>query len=403
MKSLETIQRKIVSVLTPELAGEFKQMRMRHALWDAGAVADNADQGPRARTDLPPSLPLERTRVYTGTSDAGSYNHQAQLARFNGRYYYAFTNSARDEFGPGQRTMVAESEDARGWRPPVCVAPGDVEAGIFHETAGLYADAERMVLYVMTKHRTGGKEVHTPQMLRYIDPGVRIDAYVTDDGRGWTCRPGLVEAEDAWMFEAPRLTHAGMLLVAGSLDGTPVAFRWQPETPDSEPEIVHMPKPDASASLFDGEGSWYQLDSGEIIMFWRDGGASERLYVTSSDDGGATWAKPLISDFPDSMSRVYAGRLSDGRFFLIGNSFAELLNRKHLMLTLSDDGLKFNRTFRLLDDPTAQRAFGLLKCDGYQYPFALVEEDRLIVGYSVNKEDMECVIVPYSLLAAGAD
>ena len=50
-------------------------------------------------------------------------------------------------------------------------------------------------------------------------------------------------------------------------------------------------------------------------------------------------------------------------------------------------------------NPTSRRAFGVLKCDGYQYPFGLVEEERLLVGYSVNKEDMECVSVPYAMLS----
>ena len=399
MSDLDVRRTEWVSVLTPELAAEFKRMRLRYALWEAGCVAFDADQGPRSRKDLPGRLPVERCRVRTGMGEAGTYHHQAQIATFKGRYYYAFTSSPRDEFGAGQRTMIARSDDARAWSDAVCVAPADVEAGMFRETAGLYADGEQMVLYVMTKHRTGGKETYEPKMLRYIDPGVRIDAWVTTDAQNWTERPGLVASDDAWMFEAPRLTRDGTLLVAGSIDGFPVAYRWRPEDPACPPEIVRMPKPDPEASLFDGEGSWYQLDDGKIIMFWRDGGCSGRLYVTTSDDDGASWTQPLVTDFPDSVSRVYAGRLPDGRFFIVGNAFAKLFDRHHLMLTLSDDGLKFSRTFIVVDDPTAQRAFGLLKCNGFQYPFALVEDDRLLIGYSANKEDMECVSVPYAWLA----
>lgn len=399
MGELDICEKQCVSVLTPELAEELNRMRRRYALWETGCIAYEADQGPQSREDLPPKLPVRRCRVRTGEGDAGTYNHQAQIAKFKGEYYYAFTNGVRDEFGPGQRTMVSSSKDGYHWRGAVCAAPADIDKGMFHETAGLYADEEQMVLYVMTKTRTGGKETHTPLMLGYFEPGVKIDAWTTTDGENWTLNEGIVESKDAWMFEAPRPTRDGTLLSAGSIDGFPMAFRWSLKDPACAPEIVEMAKPDPDASLFDGEGSWYQLDSGKIVMFWRDGACSERLYVTSSDDNGALWAKPLITDYPDSVSRVYAGRLPDGRFFLIGNAFAKLFDRKHLMISLSDDGLKFNRTFRLLDDPTSQRAFGLLKCDGYQYPFALVEEERLLVGYSVNKEDMECVSIPYTMLA----
>ena len=62
-------------------------------------------------------------------------------------------------------------------------------------------------------------------------------------------------------------------------------------------------------------------------------------------------------------------------------------------LLLSDDGYVFNEVYLLVDDPTSQRLVGLLKEDGYQYPCCLPEADRLLVGYSVNKEDMECGIV----------
>ena len=51
------------------------------------------------------------------------------------------------------------------------------------------------------------------------------------------------------------------------------------------------------------------------------------------------------------------------------------------------------RPLSQLTEPTAQRAAGLLKVHGYQYPCCLVEPDRLLVGFSINKEDIECGIV----------
>ena len=154
-----------------------------------------------------------------------------------------------------------------------------------------------------------------------------------------------------------------------------------------------MPHTDPSLNLWDGQGSWYQLPSGRIMMLWRENAASERLAFTASDDGGYTWMKPMLTDIPDSMSRVHAGRLSDGRYYLVGNTWPKLLDRTHLMLSISGDGQVFSKIYTLVDDPTTQRAVGLLKADGYQYPCCLAEKDRLIVGYSVNKEDIEVGIV----------
>jgi hypothetical protein len=93
------------------------------------------------------------------------------------------------------------------------------------------------------------------------------------------------------------------------------------------------------------------------------------------------------------MSRVHAGRLADGRHYLCNNAFPTLLDRRHLMLLLSTDGLTFDKAYVLVDDPTSQRLKGMLKADGYQYPCCLPEDDRLLVAYSVNKEDIECGVV----------
>ena len=52
-----------------------------------------------------------------------------------------------------------------------------------------------------------------------------------------------------------------------------------------------------------------------------------------------------------------------------------------------------DQLYIVVDDPTSQRLAGLLKEDGYQYPCCLVDGDKLLIGYSVNKEDIECGII----------
>ena len=64
-----------------------------------------------------------------------------------------------------------------------------------------------------------------------------------------------------------------------------------------------------------------------------------------------------------------------------------------------NDGVMFNRMFSLLEEPTKQRAFGLLKANGYQYPVAIEVDGRLLIAYSVNKEDIECGLVPLKVLS----
>ena len=102
---------------------------------------------------------------------------------------------------------------------------------------------------------------------------------------------------------------------------------------------------------------------------------------------------PLLSDIPDSMSRLYAGRLSDGRFYLVNNAIPTLLDRRPLMLLLSDDGIQFNEVLMINDSPTEMRRKGLLEINGHQYPCCLVDGDRLFVAYDANKEDLMCEVI----------
>lgn len=58
------------------------------------------------------------------------------------------------------------------------------------------------------------------------------------------------------------------------------------------------------------------------------------------------------------------------------------------MLSLSDDGIHWDRAFDVRDSCPPLRYPGKAKGPGYQYPGALVVGSELIVSYSVNKEDI---------------
>ena len=49
----------------------------------------------------------------------------------------------------------------------------------------------------------------------------------------------------------------------------------------------------------------------------------------------------------------------------------------------------------LHDEPIRRRIEGGHREDGYQYPNTIVEENRMFVIYSVNKEDVEAAVVNF--------
>ncbi|MCK5732653.1 MAG: exo-alpha-sialidase, partial [Candidatus Latescibacteria bacterium] len=137
-------------------------------------------------------------------------------------------------------------------------------------------------------------------------------------------------------------------------------------------------------------------DEGRIYMWQRDGSLSCKLGISWSDDEGDTWSEMYRTDFPNTYSRAFAGRLTDGRYFIVGNNYTNFLDRNSLLVALSDDGLTFDRQYTLRTGRTTRRIEGRHKEDGYHYPNCLVDGDKLLVIHSVNKEDIEVCIADMS-------
>jgi hypothetical protein len=110
---------------------------MKYALHEAGCTITEHDQGPRAAPGLFPSPPIERRRIHTGANDVGSFSHNAQLAEFKNRFYLVWSTGQRDEAFPGQRIMIASSDDGRQWSPARTLVAGDADAGLLQRAFGL--------------------------------------------------------------------------------------------------------------------------------------------------------------------------------------------------------------------------------------------------------------------------
>jgi hypothetical protein len=136
------------------------------------------------------------------------------------------------------------------------------------------------------------------------------------------------------------------------------------------------------------QGTWYQTDDGRIWMYQRDDTLSGYLGLTVSDDEGETWSPLMQTDFPNTFSRAYAGRFGDGRFYICGNNYNRFLDRMTLLIAVSDDGRVFDRQYELVTGSTTRRINGRHKEDGFHYPNCYTDADKLIITFSINKEDI---------------
>lgn len=119
-------------------------------------------------------------------------------------------------------------------------------------------------------------------------------------------------------------------------------------------------------------------DGSRITMFCRtDINVLPVMYV--SDDYGETWSRPLLYDVPVSDSKIYAGTLSDGRNYWIGNIGG---NRQKLCLLVTKPGEKRFTAGCLLQDGASEQFPGSGR--QWSYPVAFEDRQTLYVIYTAS-------------------
>lgn len=399
--------RKMIDVLTPELKQKVMEYYMIYQFQLSGCTRGDNFEG----QGIIPVCEIQRYSIFKTSTELGTYNHHQNIVKWKGQYWCGWDNCMVNEEWPGQRTFIAYSEDGKKWSDRILVADGNEDTGMLRNLGGLYAKGDTLFAFIQEKWnlvhaKNPGMSIHDNAKTSY-----RNDIWATKDGQNWEMvKEDYVDTQ--WMFENPRLTNEGRLMGPTSdHKGRPGVLLWPGDDPLEEPEMIMQPwngtdaqdmqeyfKGHDEGRFVYGEATWYTDDDNRIWMYWRDESASGYLGVTISEDGGKSWTEIMRSNFPDSMSRTYAGRLSDGRFYQVGNSTRVLMDRNFFAISLSNDGAKFNKMYQLIAEPDQQRFAGHLKCHGYQYPSCLVDGDNLFIVYSVNKEDIECGIVDLTKL-----
>jgi hypothetical protein len=388
---MNIITRHIAEVLAPELTDKLGEFQHYMGLGIAGYqdVVEWHGVVPEGWAYFP-QIQAKRSRVYTGRADTFAYSHHQGICKFQDYYVAAWSNGFAHEDAPGQEPHYSWSTDAESWMPNHTIVHTDPTQGVVRNLAGLYADDQYLYAFV---GYTMPYAVARPGMTSIQTRSMRLDLYRTKDLENWDEYLGITD--DIYLFEGPRLTREGKLLCCGihqSNYDEAIMLIW-----DDPTDLTVHPRRIMVSGMAEGirpeQGTWYQTDDGRIWMWQRDGGHLTRLALTWSDDGGKTWSPMVSTNFPNTYSRARAGRLRDGRCYIIGNNFNQYLNRCYMHIALSDDGANFDRMYTLLQGPTRRRIPGRHKENGYHYPNSIVDGDKLLVVYSVNKEDIEVAVV----------
>lgn len=135
------------------------------------------------------------------------------------------------------------------------------------------------------------------------------------------------------------------------------------------------------------DGTW-------VIL--RDNLSNPGRYYAAAARAGETYPPAVLTNLYGDVMPA-AGELPDGRVWILGNS----RGRYDFFLTLSDDGVTFDRTWLVRHinerwvDGFAKPARG-----GPQYPSVLTIGDALWVFYSIGKEQIGATRIPFASLPA---
>lgn len=123
------------------------------------------------------------------------------------------------------------------------------------------------------------------------------------------------------------------------------------------------------------EPIWYALPDRNLVALFRDNSGSQSLFRAFSTDNGRTWSTPVQTDFPDARSKLFAFRLSDGRYALVSN--ANPRKRDPLTLALSPDGLIYNQLYYVVGGRHVD------------YPHMMEHGGFLYIAHSGGKQSVE--------------
>ena len=327
--------------------------------------------------------------IFRATEGTDHYANGVVMTAFQGKLYCMWQSSPKDE--DTDDTWVAystSSDEGKTWSKPVALAVPS--ATDYCTSGGWLVNGNTLTAYIDLWQKG-------------LEPRSGRTYYMTStDGCTWSqlqpvrmadgsSMQGVLE-QDPYRLNDGRLVGAahfmpGLHVCPVYTDNPTGVSGWRKARFEAE---------DKGKTSREIEPSQYVRPDGTLVMLFRDQSSSFRKLASYSSDRGASFTKPVLTDYIDGRTKQCAGNLSDGTAFMVSCPSGSKA-RWPLVLQLSKDGKTFDKTItlRTKDELPLRRYEGRYKTLGYSYPKAFVWGNKLYIGYSVNKEDVACTIVQF--------
>jgi len=363
----------LVLLLTAALLGAAEPFQ----LWDDSVSLPTAAEAPMLQ-----NVQFSRIKQREPEVDGFNWLHGVAIVRHKGTLFTSWGHNKGQEntlteIIQGRRSF----DDGRTWEPVELISAGSDRHGVSH---GSFL-SHHGTLWAFCGRFTG------------FHQGTATEAFVLDEAANrWGSR-GIVAADGFWpMAEPVRMENLNWIMAGICVgEGNPAAVAVSRGDDFTRLDVVRIPPPEG-VSMW-GESA-VLVDGAEVLNIARYGGKAVAL-VSVSRDFGRTWDLMRESNLPMATSKPYAGVLSTGQRYLIGNTTAGCGHRRDpLTIAVTRPGEKrFSKVWVIrrgqqagFDDPPGTKL---------AYPYAAEYDGKLCVVYSVghlpaNQNSAELAVIP---------
>lgn len=312
--------------------------------------------------------------THDGRVDPLPFLHDVTMAALDHTIFEAWYNSTSAEICGSSLIRGRYSRDGGAtWSEPFCVV-GEAGQGETHFVpADFFTHNNR--LYSLVTTMTGKNMTVNLQLYRQRTDPMEPWECLGKVSEGFICNTPPQQMENgcyivgAWMPKKEKTPAFPVVLIS---DGQEIQHPWRcvflfdplhPLAPRIRcPEITVLPQ------------------GHRLTAFVRnDEGPS---YVFESDDLGESWSEPMVNTAPIGNSKIFTGRLSDGRPYAVYNQEMGYFIRSLLVLAVGDPHSgRMNRVYRLFSNYGEELGRGSI----WFYPCACEVDGSLCIGATLQE------------------
>lgn len=331
-----------------------------------------------------PRVPSEHAVVSDVRKENGVNQHN-YLVYYKKKFWIMWSDGPGVEDRVGQRVKYATSKDGLKWSTPTFLTPEPPGSG--KESPFYNTRTDKGFRYIAR-----GFWIRDGQLLAlasldeaagFFGKSLQLRAFTLDNkNEGWK-DIGIVFNNTINNFAPKKLPTGEWMMSERQYDYKTTGAHFLIGGNTKLTEWESFPVLSTADELSAEEPYWWVLPDNHLIALFRDNNKSGYLYRSFSINNGRTWSKPVRTNFPDARSKFSGLRLKDGRYVLVSNPNPK--KRDPLAISMSDDGMVFNKMFYLVGGRHVD------------YPHVIEHKGYLLIAFAGNaKQSIEVLKVRLS-------